>query len=237
MLKLFFAFAAGLLTTLSPCILPVLPFVTASSLNKSKLGPLALATGLLVSFVSVTLLISATGVVFGISPENLKKVSAIFLLLSGLLFVSAGLSDWFTTQLSFLSTFKISSSAEKQMGPLLGELVSGLLLGVVWAPCSGPSLGAALGLASQEGQITQAAVILAAFGLGSALPLLIFAYGARHILNRVKKNSGFISAAKKFFGLLVMIFSVMLLTGVDKAFEAYLTGLLPDRWLNFITQF
>lgn len=237
MLKLFFAFAAGLLTTLSPCVLPVLPFVTASSLNKSKLGPLALAAGLLISFVSVTLLLGATGLVFGISPEHLKKVSAVFLFTSGLLFVSARLSDWFTSQFSFLSTLKISSATEKQMGPLLGEMISGLLLGIVWAPCSGPSLGAALGLASQEGQVAQAAVILVAFGVGSALPLLVFAYGARHLLNRAKKSSALIAKAKKFFGLLIIVFAVMLLTGTDKAFEAYLTGLLPDRWLNFITQF
>lgn len=237
MLKLIFAFAAGLLTTLSPCVLPVLPFVTASSLNKSKLGPLALALGLLISFISVTLLLSSSGHVFGLEPDSIKRISSVFLLFSGFLFLSTRLSDWFTARLSFLSNLKISSSTEKQLGPLLGELMSGILLGVVWAPCSGPSLGAALGLASQEGQVANAAIILGAFGLGSVLPLLAFAYGARRWMNSAKRNSATLNLVKKIFGLLIIAFGLMLVTGYDKAFEAYLTGLLPEQWLSFITQF
>jgi cytochrome c-type biogenesis protein len=82
-----FAFLAGLLTTLSPCVLPVLPFVTASSMSRNKLGPAFLGLGLLISFVGVSLVVSTTGQVFGLDPSVIRKTSGLLLMVSGFLFL------------------------------------------------------------------------------------------------------------------------------------------------------
>jgi cytochrome c-type biogenesis protein len=122
-------------------------------------------------------------------------------------------------------------------GGLIGEFVSGLLLGVVWTPCSGPSLGAALGLASQEGNFIKSASVLLIFGIGAVIPLLAFAYGAKHFLGRIKSHLGLIKKIKIVFGVLIVTFGFLIVFELDRNLEATLTGLLPDSWLIFITKF
>lgn len=123
-MKLVFGFLAGLLTTLSPCVLPVLPFVAASSLNKNKLGPVLLAAGLLISFVGASLLISSTGYIFGIDPSVLRKIAGLLLALRGVLFLSQRLSDAFANKLSFLSNRLSKSTAGESDRSLTAELMS-----------------------------------------------------------------------------------------------------------------
>ena len=139
-MKLVFALLAGFLTTLSPCVLPVLPFVTASSIKKDKLAPIWLAAGLLFSFVGVSLLVSSSGHVLGIDPTLLRKVAGALLALSGLLFLSQTLSDKLTARLSLLSRISTSANGKEGSSSIFSEFVNGVLLGIVWTPCSGPSL-------------------------------------------------------------------------------------------------
>jgi cytochrome c-type biogenesis protein len=214
-IKLAFSFIAGLLTTLSPCVLPVLPFVTASSLNKNKFGPLALAFGLLISFVGVSLLISTSGLIFGVNPSLVRQISGVFLMLSGFLFLSQRLSDWLSAKLSFISGKASHLGQNNSQHSLLTEFLNGLLLGVVWTPCSGPSLGAALGLAAQDGNASGAGVILLIFGLGAVIPLLVFAYGARHFVGQIKTHTRAIQNIKKVFGGLVVIFGFLIVFELD----------------------
>jgi cytochrome c biogenesis protein CcdA len=236
-MKLVLALLAGFLTTLSPCVLPVLPFVTASSLNKNKLGPAWLACGLLVSFVGVSLLISSTGYIFGIDQGALRKVAGTLLALSGLLFLSQRLSDAFATKLSFLSNRASQTSPEGSRLSGAAEFLNGALLGVVWTPCSGPSLGAALGLAAQEGSFLKAGGILSCFGIGAITPLMAFAYGTKGLVGKIKSSSGAIYVIKKIFGVLIVAFGVSIVFDWDRSFEAALTNVLPDAWLSFVTKF
>ncbi len=178
-MNLVFSFLAGLLTTLSPCVLPVLPFITASSMSRSRLGPAYLCLGLLLSFVGVSLLVSTTGMILGVEPGTIRKISGLLLMLSGLLFLSQPLADWLSEKLSFISAKANRLGQVQPKKGFIGEFIGGILLGAVWTPCSGPSLGAALGLASQEGNLLKSAVVLIVFGIGAVLPLLMFAYGAK----------------------------------------------------------
>jgi cytochrome c-type biogenesis protein len=232
-----FAFLAGLLTTLSPCVLPVLPFVTASSMSRNKLGPAFLGLGLLISFVGVSLVVSTTGQVFGLDPSVIRKTSGLLLMVSGFLFLSQRFADYFSEKLSFISGRASQMGSSDSNGGLIGEFVSGLLLGVVWTPCSGPSLGAALGLASQEGNFIKSASVLLIFGIGAVIPLLAFAYGAKHFLGRIKSHLGLIKKIKIVFGVLIVTFGFLIVFELDRNLEATLTGLLPDSWLIFITKF
>ena len=232
-----FAFVAGLLTTLSPCVLPVLPFVTASSLNKNRAGPIALALGLLASFIGVSLLLSASGFALGVDPSIIRRAAGLLLALSGILFLSQRLSDGFATKLSFLSNRMGASSAREDNGSLFAEFVSGALLGVVWTPCSGPSLGAALGLAAQSGNTARAALVLVFFGIGAVIPLMIFAYGARSLVQQMRSHTGAIYFLKKGFGALIVLFGLFIVFGLDKGIEAALTNAMPESWTNLVTRF
>jgi len=237
-LNLVFSLLAGILTTLSPCVLPVLPFVTGSSMTKSRWGPVALALGLLVAFVGATLLITISGGLFGIDPETLQKVAGVLLALSGLIFLWPRLSEWLTQKMSSVTRFANQApNAEATNFVLLQQFVSGLLLGVIWSPCSGPSLGVAIGLATQAGGIGPAFILLLVFGLGAIGPLLLFAYGAKRISQRLKTRAGAITWIKRGLGLLIILFGILIYTGWDKRVEAAITDLLPNSWIQLTTQF
>lgn len=232
-----FAFIAGVLTTLSPCVLPVLPFVTASSLNRNRFGPIALALGILVTFVGVSLAVQTTGSVLGIGPGVLRPMAGLFLSISGLLFVSQTLAEFFAGLLSTVMSRVPAVSAANHRFPLITEFINGFFLGIVWTPCSGPSLGTALGLAGQAGQLGQAAYILFIFGIGAVIPLIVFAYGARHLTQTVRKQTCAILIFKKGFGLLMMLFGLLIVTGYDRQLETLLLRVTPDSWLGFITKY
>jgi cytochrome c-type biogenesis protein len=236
-MKFVFAFMAGLLTTLSPCVLPVLPFVTASSLSRHKAGPLVLVSGLWVSFVGVSLLVSASGYVFGLDPALIRKTAGALLALSGALFLSHRLADGLSARLSGLGNWASQTSSQSHGGPLLTEFVGGILLGFIWTPCSGPSLGAALGLAAQSGTVMRAALILSVFGVAAVLPLVFFAYGARNLMNSIRSRAGWIDGMKKCLGVATITFGLLIVTGMDRKLEGVLTNALPGSWIGLLSRF
>lgn len=234
-----FSLIAGLLTTLSPCVLPVLPFVTASSLNKHRLAPLVLGLGLSLSFVAVTFAISSSGALLGLDGGVLRKIAGISLAASGLLFIFPSLFDRFSEKMAFLSRLgpRQASGSASESRPLWTEFASGALLGVVWTPCSGPSLGAALGLAAKGQDPVRALAVLSVFGLGSMIPLVAVAYGAKSVFTRLRQNAGAIGAVKKVFGVLIVLFGVMIVFELDRHLEAHVNDLLPDSWIEFVTRY
>ncbi len=236
-LSLSFALLAGLLTTLSPCVLPVLPFVTASSMGKSRWGPVALAVGLLITFVGVTLLISQSGAILGIEPTWIRRGAGVLLALSGLLFLSDKAAERFAELFSGFSGKANSAIGENRLPPLLSEFVSGILLGIVWTPCSGPSLGAALSLAAQAESPAEASLTLFVFGLGAVVPLMAIAYGAKGLMVKMRSRASTIGKIKKIFGVLMIVFGILIVTDLDRHLEATLTMALPDSWIEFITKF
>lgn len=231
-----FAFLAGLLTALSPCVLPVLPFVTGSSLSKNAKGPAALALGLLLAFVTVTLTLSRLGHVFGLEASTLRIVSGIILAASGLLFISEKIQNSVSEFVSRLVS-PLSQSKNFEGTSLASQFLSGILLGVVWTPCSGPSLGTALGLATEAASFQQALALLLVFGMGATIPLLVIAYGGRAIFKAIRERSALITTVKKVLGLLIIVFGILIATSLDRKLEAIVTNLLPDSWLEFVTKF
>ncbi len=235
--ELVIPFFAGILTTLSPCVLPVLPFVTASSLGKSRLGPLALSVGLLITFVGTSVLLALSGRVLGINQNTLKVIAGLGLLFSGLLFLVPALAEKFTNLFSSAVQGANQASNKNYGGPLVTEFISGIFLGVVWAPCSGPSLGAAISLAAQSETASRAIVILSVFGIGAVIPLLGIAYGARRLLSKLKRHSTALMNIKKVFGALMVLFGLLVTTGLDKFVEAWLLSAMPQSWMELITRF
>lgn len=230
-------FLAGILTTLSPCVLPVLPFVTASSMGKSKFGPVALAVGLLVTFVGSSVVLALSGRLLGLDPAILKSVAGVGLVFSGLLFM---IPSWAEQLTNFFSRFvgRASVASSRNYGsPLITEFLSGLFLGVVWAPCSGPSLGAAISLAAKSETAIRSVLLLSVFGIGAIIPLIGIAYGTRGVLTTIKSHAAALSVIKKVFGVLMVLFGLLIIAGMDKSVEAALLNAMPETWMEFITKF
>ena len=137
----------------------------------------------------------------------------------------------------------VAGSAERLLqhrflGGLKGQFAVGALLGAIWSPCTGPTLGAAIGLAAQSGGQIQAATTMTFFGLGAAAPMLALAYGAQSLLTRHRSSlMGAGAKAKTGMGLVLVLVGVAVLAGVDKMFETWLVQTMPSAWIDLITRF
>ena len=166
-MELLFGFIAGLLTLINPCILPVLPMVLASSLQRQRHGPLLLALGMSLTFVGFGLLVASVGHSIGLTERVLGQTGAVLMIASGLVLLVPGLSQGFVV----LAT-GIGSGAGRQLDDIRHapgawpHLLGGMLLGLVWSPCVGPTLGGAIALASQGQNLMWVFAILSGFAAG-----------------------------------------------------------------------
>ncbi len=236
MLALLSSYAAGLLTTLNPCVLPVLPIVMATAFSGGRFGPLALAIGLSTGFTTIALVVAATGAFFGLDPSVLKMVAAVMFVLAGCLFLFRPLQDGLARTMQPLADRANTLSMNANSGSLAGQFGIGLLLGVVWSPCSGPALGAAIGLAAQADGLDDAALRMAFFGLGAGTILALIAYGSRAAVNANRsKLMRFATAAKPIAGVIFIAIGALTITGYDKALERAVTNALPEWLINITT--
>jgi cytochrome c biogenesis protein CcdA len=227
-----FAFIAGLLSTLSPCVLPLLPIVVGAATSEHRLGPAALSTGLTLSFVALGLLIATLGFAIGLEPEVFRSPAAILLILFGVVLLMPRLQAQFAS-----SAGPISNWAQSHVGGISGrgwqgQFVVGLLLGAVWSPCVGPTLGAASVLAARAENLAGVALIMVAFGIGAAMPLLVIGLISREALahwrSRLLAAGG---GGKIALGVILLAVGGLVLTGLDKRFEALLVAASP-AWLT-----
>lgn len=229
--------AAGAVTILSPCVLPVLPVVVGSAGQQHRHGPLALAAGLIVSFAAVGTVIASAGIALGLDSSLMRFVAAALLVIVGLVLLSAQLQHHLERTSGPLARAAGSLLDRKVFSGLGGQFLVGALLGAVWSPCSGPTLGAAIGMASQSGTILNAAVMMLLFGAGAAVPILAIGYGAQSLLSR---NRGRLLragvAAKAGMGVFLIAAGGLVLSGADKVLEAAILGRLPAGWVDLITR-
>lgn len=229
------AFVAGLLSILSPCVLPLVPIVLGAAVTAHTLGAVALAAGLAISFTILGLTLALVGFGLGIDASALRSAAAVIMIALGIILV---VPSW-QAQLA-VAGGPISSWADRRFGGfaasgLAGQFAIGLLLGAVWAPCVGPTLGAASLLASQGRDLPQVALTMAVFGVGAALPLVALGLLSRATLMRVR--SRLMSAGKLGKGVLGVAFVVIgvaIVVGGDKRIEAALVSASP-QWLTELT--
>jgi cytochrome c biogenesis protein CcdA len=238
MASLLLAGLAGMLATLSPCVLPLLPIVLGAAAAEHRLAPVALAGGLVLGFAGLGVALGLLTASLGLDPEILRVGAALLLVAAGLALLVSALAARLTAAGERLMAPLTRLAHEMAARGLAGQFGLGLLLGVAWAPCTGPALGAALGLAAQAGTAGGAALTMAAFALGTALPLLALAFAARSampaIRRRLARAGGF---GRPAAGALVLLVGLSMLTGLDRQAEAVLTAALPDAWASLITRF
>jgi cytochrome c-type biogenesis protein len=230
-----FAFLAGVLSTLSPCVLPLLPLVLGAAVSEHRLGPAALAAGLAVSFVAIGLFVATIGFSIGLDAGIFRSVAALLLLTVGLVLMVPRLQAQLAVAGGPASAWTDRHFAGFAVTGLKGQFVVGLLLGAVWSPCVGPTLGAASVLAAQGKDLGQVAIIMVAFGVGAALPLLLLGLVSREVMLRWKDRllrAG--QGGKAILGFLLFAFGFLILAGLDRNLEAFLVDISP-MWLTQLT--
>lgn len=230
-----FGFIAGVLSVLSPCVLPVLPLVIGGAAAAHRAGPVLLATGLAVSFTGIGLFVATVGFAAGLDGDVFRVASAVLLGLMGVVLLSGALQQHFA-----LATGGAGDAGHRLLTRLApsglgGQFLVGLVLGAAWSPCVGPTLGAASTLAAQGRDLSSVAAVMLAFGVGTALPLLLVAALSRQVLLRWRGRMAEAGRAGKLvLGAGALAVAAMILTGFDHSVEASLVAASPG-WLTQLT--
>jgi cytochrome c-type biogenesis protein len=228
-------FVAGVASVLSPCVLPLIPILVASAMSGHRFGPLALAAGLALSFAVVGTLLAAFATAAGLDTGTFREVAAALMMLFGLVMLVPRLGAGFAVLSS-----GVGGVGHKALGSVSGagpgaQFCIGLLLGFVWSPCVGPTLGAATTLAAQGRDSGHIALLMVVFGLGAASPLCVLGSISRTSLMRVRGSvASFGKRATVGLGVLFILLGILILSGYDRHIEAALLAASPD-WLTRLT--
>jgi cytochrome c-type biogenesis protein len=229
------ALLAGLLSTLSPCVLPLVPIVVAAALSEHRFGPVALAAGLALSFVAIGLLVATLGFAAGLDQDLFRSIAAVLLILVGGALLMPRLQLQLATAAGPIGNWAQARAGGFSTRGLGGQFAVGLMLGAVWSPCVGPTLGAASVLAARAENLTVVALTMSAFGIGGALPLLAIGMISREALARWRSRllaAG--TGGKVLMGLMLVAIGILILTGLDKRIETILVEASP-AWLTELT--
>lgn len=225
--------AAGSLTTLSPCVLPLLPLVVGGAMQRSRLAPVAMGLGMTASFAAIGMLLGALGPALGIDGDSVRTAGAAMLLAFALVMLVPALGARFSAWMLPIANTANAASTRLNGDSMFSALLLGGVLGLVWSPCSGPLLGSALTLVASEGGVARGGVVLGIFGLGAAIPLVAVAYASRSGFVRVRDwVMARIDRVRHAFALLLGAMGIAILTGADKWVEARVLEWLPDAWVN-----
>jgi cytochrome c biogenesis protein CcdA len=232
------AFLAGLVSILSPCVLPIVPLALGAAASEHRFGPLALASGLTLSFVVLGLFVATVGFSIGLDGDLFRSIAAVLMIAVGAVLllpaaqarfaVAAGpAGEWAAERLDGVSRTGLS-----------GQFVVGLLLGAVWSPCVGPTLGAASVLAARGENLGAVALTMLVFGFGAALPLLVLGTLSREVLTRWRSRlAGAGRTSKIILGVLLVAVGVLVLSGADKVVKTALVQASPAWLTAFTTRF
>lgn len=229
------AFAAGALTILSPCVLPLVPIVLGSAAQKHRLGPLAIAVGLVLSFTGAGFALATVGAASGFDGDWVRYFGAALLIVAGIMLLIPRLQYALQNAASPLAAWAGKRQQGLERFGLAGQFGIGVLLGLVWSPCVGPTLGAATVLAAQGENLGAVALTMGAFGLGIATVLLVLATATRSLFQRWRgglMQAG--SGGKRVLGTVLAVVGVLIVSGGDHIVEGLIVGVTPD-WLVDLT--
>lgn len=225
----FLAIAAGFLTILAPCILPVLPFLLGTSGGRSKWRPVAIIAGFVGSFAVIGAALATAGTFLGVSNDSLRILAGVLLLCFGAaLFFEAAyekLAAKLQPALAKLGSGVAGGGAVRT--DALSGVAVGVSLGLVWSPCAGPILGTILTLASRTADYATTMLLFFAYALGAGIPMLGIAYGSNRLQERLRGAGRVQPVLNKVFGALVILMALAILTGYDRVGQAWLVERFP----------
>ena len=223
------AFAAGMLTIFSPCVLPLAPIVVAAARARDPRGPIALGFGLAATFGIVGGVLASFGVEFGDS-DLARAASAVVMVAIGAALLVPAIGERIERRLGFVGRAADVMSERLPNAGLAGQAAAGVVLAFAWAPCAGPILGAALLLAAKGGSLAAAIATMTAYAVGAASALI----GAGYAAGRLASKARFVWAGaggRLALGAAFVLIGAAVLTGFDHHIEAVLVAAMPD-WLT-----
>lgn len=233
------AFAAGVFSFLSPCVLPLIPsylsFVSGVSLEEMRsvqasssvrwrvvLNSLAFIVGFSLVFVSLGASASFLGSFFLTYRSLIRVLGGIFILLVGMYLVGL-------FKISALERYLQFNLKDKPAG-YLGSVVVGITFAVAWTPCVGPILGAILALAGTSGDVGRGTLLLMTYAAGLGLPFFLSAVAVNSFFQFSDRFRGYIQLIHVMGGILLIIVGILLLTDYMTMLNAYALRFTPE-WL------
>lgn len=237
-MEIFLGYIAGLLTLINPCVLPVLPIAIASSFSAHKHGPLALAAGMSLAFVTLGITITTLGYSIGLDQDTIAQGAAVMMIIFGSVLLVPQINEKFAVATAGFSSKADMSMNELEDNGLRSQFLGGILLGAIWSPCIGPTLGGAISLASKGSNLIYATTIMIAFAMGISTVILLLAYGAR---NAIKKRQDMLrklaSKAKPIMGITFILVGLMIFFKFHYIIETALLDIMPEWLLELSVKF
>jgi cytochrome c biogenesis protein CcdA len=216
-----FAYLGGVLTIVSPCILPVLPFVFARAGQPFLRSTLPMLVGMAATFAGVATL-AAVGGGWAVQANEYGRYAAIVLLaIFGVILLFPALSDYLTRPLVSLGA-RLSQSADKSTrgggSAVAASLLLGVATGLLWAPCAGPVLGLILTGAALRGANVGTTLLLLAYALGAATSLALALLIGGQVYQAMKRSLGVGEWLRRGVGVAVLVAVVAIALGLDTGF-------------------
>ncbi len=231
-----FAFLAGVVTILSPCILPILPIILSSTIggqNTGKSRPLGVIIGFILSFTFFTLFLSTLVKLSGISADSLRLISVLVIAGFGASLLIPQFQVLVERMFSKLAAFMPSSQGRTGFG---GGVLIGLSVGLLWTPCVGPILASVISLAITGTVTFDAFLITLAYSLGTAIPMFLIIMGGQNALRRVPWLLANTGKIQKVFGVLMILTAIGIYNNVDRKFQTYVLNTFPQYGMG-LTKF
>lgn len=230
---LLFAFISGLITIAAPCIWPLLPIVLSASATGGHRKPLGITLGIISTFGIFTLSISYIVKIIPFDPNSLRLFAVIVIVFLGLILLIPKFSAKVEGLVSRLNS-RFSFGTQNKNG-LIGGFITGMALGLVWAPCAGPILATIATLSATQAVNSSIVLVTITYILGIGIPLFIFASFGRRIFSKSKKLSPYLGKIQQIFGIIMILTAVLIFTNYDKIIEAKLLNYFPS-YSNFLTK-
>lgn len=230
-LTLFVAFTAGLLSFLSPCVLPLVPsyitFITGLGLEdvtRSRRTAVVHALLFVLGFSLIFVAMGAGATAFG---QLMLAYRTWIARIGGVLMVLMGLWMLGVFEIGALQQERRVHLSDKPLG-YLGTVVVGVAFGAGWTPCLGPTLGAILLLAATESELSKGIVMLSAYSLGLAVPFIIAAFGIERFLGFFKRFRSKLGLVNRIAGSLLVVVGLLMFTGWFQRLAAWLQPFTPE---------
>jgi len=237
-MELFFGYLAGLLTLINPCVLPVLPIILASAMQAGRHGPLAIAAGMCLSFVTIGMLIATVGHSIGLNEQLMSQIGAVMMMVFGLVLIVPQFNNAFASATASFSSNADSNLALMPVTSTRTHFIGGLLLGAIWSPCVGPTLGGAISMASQGESLIRAFFIMLSFGFGISTVIVVLGYGTQEAIRRRQDSlRGLAHRAKPIMGIIFIVVGLMIFFRIHHVIEGWLVSVLPYWFQDLSTNF
>jgi len=224
LLLTFIALLSGIITILSPCILPVLPIVLSGSVGGLR-KPLGIVGGFVLSFSFFTLFLTALVKQFGFSADSLRVAAVVLIVLFGSVLLIPRLNSLFER---FVSLIPIGAVKNRKRRGFTGGLLTGASLGLIWTPCAGPLMASVISLSITRSVTAHSVIITLAYSVGTSLPMLAIMMGGRKLIKRfpslVKKTGNI----QKLFGAFLIFTAIAITMGWDRDFQQKVLEVFPS---------